>query len=74
MMAEKTNLVGEMERIWCSLDDVDGLVWYCQLVQNIPPLVQDPFLREVDIVAQTSGYLLIMLVSRDNENSQYIYL
>ena len=57
-MVENTNLVGEMQGIWCSLDDVDGLIWEGQLGQNLPPFVQDPFLVEDDIVRETSGNLL----------------
>ena len=75
VMAEKTNLVGEMEGIWCSFDDVDGLVWYYQLVQNIPPLVQDPFLVEADIVGESCGYLVNMVVSVEkfkNINTSYL--
>ena len=58
-MIENTNLVREMQRIWCSLDDVDGLIWDGQLVQNLPPLIQDPFLVDADMVGETSGNLLI---------------
>ena len=65
---EITNLVHEMEGIWRSLDDVHGLVRGGPLVENIPPLVQDPFLVEIDIVAKSCGYLPNMVVSYDDGN------
>ena len=63
-MVENTNLVREMQGICRSLDDVAGLIWHGKLVNNFPPLVQDPFLVEADRVGEReiSGHLVNILV------------
>ena len=56
------NLVHEMQGVWCCLDDVGRFIRGGQLGQNCPPLLQDPFLKEEDIVREIRSYLVNMLV------------
>ena len=56
------NLEHEMQGVWCYLDDVGRFIRGGQLGQDCPPLLQDPFLIEEDVVGEIRGYLVKMLV------------